>query len=117
MASFTRTHGDFKPVLNLDTGSYTSGAINLPTSAATVNPAGPKLDFFTVTLANVATDGDVAKATVDAIQGKATIAIMEFTDAGTDTLAIAVYPTGAWTTGTLDTATGGTTSASATFTN
>ena len=61
MASFTRTHGDFKPVLNLDTGSYTSGAINLPTSAATVNPAGPKLDFFTVTLANVATDGTVAK--------------------------------------------------------
>ena len=42
---------------------------------------------------------------------------MEFTDTGTDTLAIAVYPTEAWTTATLDTATGGTTSASATFTN
>ena len=117
MASFTRTHGDFKPVLHLDTASYTSGAINLPTSAATVNPAGPKLDFFTIALATVATDGDVAKACIDSIQTKATIAIMEFTDTGTDTLAIAVYPTEAWTTATLDTATGGTTSASATFTN
>ena len=117
MASFTRTHGDFKPVLNLDTGSYTSGAINLPTSAATVNPAGPKLDFFTIALATVATDGDVAKACIDSIQTKATIAIMEFTDTGTDTVAIAVYPTEAWTTATLDTATGGSTTATATFTN
>ncbi len=117
MASFTRTHGDFKPVLHLDTASYTSGAINLPTSAATVNPAGPKLDFFTIALASVATDGDVAKAAIDAIQTKATIAIMEFTDTGTDTLAIAVYPTEAWTTTTLDSIVGGTASATATFTN
>jgi len=41
----------------------------------------------------------------------------EVTDAATDTLAIAVYPAGAWTTGSLDTATGGTTSSGATFTN
>ena len=91
--------------------------LNSATSAATVNLAGPKLDFFTITLANVATSGAVLNATMLAIQTKATIAMYEVTDAATDTLAIAVYPTGAWTTGDLDTATGGSTAASATFTN
>jgi hypothetical protein len=117
MASTTRTHGDFKPVMNYDTASYTVGAVNAATSAATVQPQGPKLDFFTIALANVATSGAVLKGAMDAIQQLATVYIYEVTDASTDTLAIAVYPTGAWTTGTLDTATGGTTSNGATFTN
>ena len=41
----------------------------------------------------------------------------EVTDTGTDTIAFACYPTGAWNTTDLDTATGGTSSASATFSN
>ena len=41
----------------------------------------------------------------------------EVTNTGTDTIAFACYPTEAWTTATLDTATGGTTTATATFTN
>lgn len=117
MASFTRTHGDFKPVANFDGRDYTVGSVNAATSASTVQPQGPKLEFFTIALANVATDGDVLKATIDAIQQLATIYIYEVTDTSTDTLAVGVYPVGAWTTGTLDTATGGTTSNGATFTN
>lgn len=117
MAYTTRTHGDFKPLMNYDAPDYTVGAVNAATSAKTVQPQGPKLEYFTIALANVATDGTVLKATIDAIQQLATIYIYEVTDASTDTLAVAVYPVGAWTTGALDTATGGTTTASATFTN
>jgi len=119
----TPTNGTYQPVSNMDAGTTASspGAgwptpLNSATSGATVNLAGPKLDFFTITLASVATPS-VLNATMLAIQTKATIAMYEVTDTTTDTLAIAVYPTGAWTTGDLDTATGGTTTASATFTN
>lgn len=123
MAEFTRVSGDFLPVLNVDADSYSNAGVNVSASALTVQPWGPKLDFFTITLATVQTNATVALQTVNAIQQLATIAIYEFTDAGTDTLAVAVYPTGAWTTSTLttavDAATGGSSSiaASATFTN
>ena len=123
MAGFTRANGDFQSVVNYDARSYTVGTVNETDSGLTIQPAGPKLDFFTITLANVAANGTVALQAVNAIQQLATIAIYEFTDTGTDTLAVAVYPTGAWTTGTLataiDDATGGSSSvaASATFTN
>jgi len=117
MTYFTRSHGDFQPVSNMDAGSYAVGSVNASTSAATVQPQGPKLEFFTITLANLATDGSVLKATIDAIQQLATVYMYEVTDTTTDTLAVAVYPVGAWTTGTLNTATGGSTAYSATFTN
>ena len=117
MAYFTKSHGDFKQVANYDAPSYSLGSLNAVTSAVTVQPQGPKLEFFTIALANVATDGAVLKATIDAIQQLATIYMYEVTDTSTDTIAVAVYPVGAWTTGTLDTATGGTTSYTATFTN
>ncbi|CAB4138139.1 hypothetical protein UFOVP328_332 [uncultured Caudovirales phage] len=130
MAQFTRTNGDLKPVVvmdqgvaNVSTGAGWSSGANALVSGATVNPAGPKLDFFTVTLANIAANTTIANQAIQAIQQTATIAIYEFTDTGTDTLALALYPTGAYDTTTLatavDTATGGTSSvaASATFTN
>ena len=123
MAQFTRVNGDFLPLNNYDTGSYTNAGVNATSSAVTVQPQGPKLDFFTITLADVAANGTIALQTVQAIEQLATIHIYEFTDTGTDTLAVAVYPTAAWTTTTLaaavDAATGGTSSvaATATFTN
>jgi hypothetical protein len=123
MAQITRVNGDLQPVLRLDATGYTNSGVNALTSALTVQPQGPKLDFFTVTLANVAANTTIAAQTIQAVQQNATIAIYEFTDTGTDTLAVAVYPTGAYTTGTLatavDAATGGTSSvaATATFTN
>jgi hypothetical protein len=123
MAQITRVNGDLLPVLRLDATGYTNSGANALTSGLTVQPQGPKLDFFTITLANVAANTTIAAQTIQAIQQNATIAIYEFTDTGTDTLAVALYPTGAYTTGTLatvvDDATGGTSSvaATATFTN
>ena len=100
MAQFTRTNGDLQPVLWLDEPEYTNNGVNAVTSAATVQPQGPKLDFFTAT-ANGALTTTQVSACVQAIQQKATIAIYEYTDTSNDTFAFAVYPTGAWTTAAL----------------
>lgn len=101
MAQFTKVNGDFKQVLNLDSPAYTNTGVNAITSAVTVQPQGPKLDFFTITgngtqvLDNIAT-------VFQSVQQLATIYIYEYTNATDDNLAIAVYPVGAWTTTTLD---------------
>ena len=129
MATVTRTSGDFKPVMNQDTASYTFTAINAVTSGASVNVQGPKLDFGTVTFTGIATptNADILIA-METIQQKATVAIYEFTEVGgtTDTLGLAIYPTGAWdftNGGDLDVALTAalgyavTTAATATFTN
>ncbi len=123
MAQFTRVSGDFKQLNNYEAGSYTNSGVNAVTSAVTVQPQGPKLDFFTVTLADVAANTTIALQTIQCVQQLATIHLYEFTDTGTDTLGLAVYPSGAWTTTSLatavDAATGGTSTvtATATFTN
>lgn len=123
MAQFTRTHGDFQPVLWLDQPDYTTGAVNAVSSGLTVQPQGPKLDFFTIELAGVAANTTIASQVIQTVEQLATIHIYEFTDTTTDTLALAVYPTGGWSTATLaaavDAATGGssTVTATATFTN
>lgn len=129
MAQFTKVSGDFKQVLNLDSPAYTNSGLNAVTSAVTVQPQGPKLEFGTVTFTGVATPtgADIATA-IQTIQQLATVYIYEFTEVGdnTDTLAVAVYPVGAWdfaNGSTLDaaltTALGYavTTAATATFTN
>lgn len=129
MAQFTRTHGDFQPVMNYDAGSYTVGAVNAITSGATVQPQGPKLAFGTVTFTGAATPSgaDILTA-INTIQQLATVYMYEFTEVGdnTDTLALAVYPVGAWdfaNGGSLDVALTAalgyavTTAATATFTN
>lgn len=104
MTQFTRTNGDYKPVMNFDTPVYTAGAVNAVTSAATVQPQGPKLDFFTITAsASTAFSTTQVNIMIQTIQQLATIYIYEFTTAGPDKLAVAIYPTGAWTTTTLDT--------------
>lgn len=104
MAQFTKTSGDFLPVINYDSPAYTNSGVNAVTSAATVQPQGPKLDFFTVTAASgTGFSTTQVNLMVQAIQQLATIYIYEYTDAGTDTFAFAAYPTGAWTTATLDT--------------
>lgn len=96
MAQVTRVHGDFQPVMNVDAGAYTTGAVNAITSGATVNPMGPKLDFATITFTGTGTTGAQIKATIDTIQQLATVYMYEFTSTTNDTLAIAFYPTGAW---------------------
>jgi len=103
MAQFTKTNGDLLPVINYDSPSYTNSGANAVTSAATVQPQGPKLDFFTVTATGALT-GTQVNLIIQATQQLATVYLYEYTDDTNDTLAMAVYPTGAWTTGTLDTA-------------
>lgn len=120
MAQFTRTHGDYQPVMNYDAPEYQVGAVNAITSAATVQPQGPKLDFFTVTFTGSVTTTQI-NAAFETIQQLATVYMYEYTDTTDDTLAVAVYPTGAWTTTSLDAALtaaveGCTVAASATFT-
>jgi hypothetical protein len=106
MAYITQVNGNFQPVVNLDSGTvaaspgagWNSGA-NTVTSGATVNAAGPKLDFGTVTFTGNATvSGSSLAIAIQTIQTKATIAIYEFTtnSSNTATLAVATYPTAAW---------------------
>ena len=123
MAQFTRVNGDLKPVMWLDQPDYTNSGVNAVSSALTVQPQGPKLDFFTIELADVAANTTIASQVIQTVEQLATIHIYEFTDTTTDTLALAVYPTGAWNTTSLaaavDAATGGTSTvtAEATFTH
>ena len=105
MSQFTKTNGDFKPVINVDSPAYTNTGANTVTSGATVQPQGPKLDFFTVTASgSTALTGTQVSLIIQATQQLATVYMYEFTTAGPDTLAMAVYPTGAWTTATLNAA-------------
>ena len=104
MAEFTRVSGDFKPLMNYDAAEYTNTGANAVTSGATVQPQGPKLDFFTVTFDGTGTTGAQVKTALETIQQLATIHMYEFTTATNDTLAVALYPAGAWTDVTLDTA-------------
>lgn len=126
MAYFDRTHGDNQPVMNYDTPEYTVGAVNAVTSGATVQPQGPKLDFGTIT-ANGHITGTQVSTIIQTLQQLATVYLYEFTTGGSnDTLAVAVYPTGAWdfsNGGSVDVAVSAalgdtcTTAATATFTN
>lgn len=130
MAQFTRANGDFLPVQNYDAPDYTNSGVNAITSAATVQPQGPKLQFGTITFTGAATpSGTDLLTTINTLQQLATIYMYEFTEVGanTDTLAVAMYPVGAWdftnATGSVDVALTAalgysvTTAATATFTN
>jgi hypothetical protein len=136
MAQFTRTSGDFQPVVVMDQGvaasspgaGYNTG-INTVVSGASVNVAGPKLDFGTVTFTGNATVSGASLAiAIQTIQQQATIAMYEFTtnSSNTATLALATFPTGGidyTNAGELDVALTAalgyavTTAATATFTN
>ena len=97
MAQFTKVNGDYLPVLHLDSPAYTNAGLNAVTSAATVQPQGPKLDFFTIEAASTgAFSGAQVNTIIQTIQQLATVYMYEYTDGGPDTVAVAVYPTGAW---------------------
>jgi hypothetical protein len=99
MAQFTRTNGDFKPVMNMDSPAYTNTGVNAVTSAASVQPQGPKLEFFTIVAASTSAFSTTqVNVIVQTVQQKATIYMYEFTTAGPDTIAFAVYPVGVWAT-------------------
>ena len=105
MAQFTKVNGDLLPVLHLDAAAYTNSGANAVSSGSSVQPQGPKLAFFTVTASgSSALTGTQANVIIQATQQLATVYMYEFTTAGPDTLAMAVYPYGAWTSTTLQTA-------------
>lgn len=103
MAQFTKVHGDYQPVVVLDqgvansAGAGWSNGLNAVVSGATVQPQGPKLDYFTISAAST-TGFSAAQVNtiIQTIQQLAVVYIYEYTDTTTDTLAVAVYPTGAW---------------------
>lgn len=103
MAGFTRVSGDYKPVANFDAPTYTNTGVNEVTSAATVQPQGPKLEFFTVTGTGALSLAQI-NVIIQTTQQLATVYIYEYTDAANDTLAMAVYPVAAWTAATLEAA-------------
>lgn len=96
MAGFTRANGDFKQVAVYDAPTYTNSGVNAVTSGVTVQPQGPKLEFLTVTFTGTGTTGAQIDATIKTIQQLATVYLYEFTTDTNDTLAIAMYPVGAW---------------------
>lgn len=107
MTQFTRTNGDFLPVAVYDaaTGNayVNSGNINAVSTANTVQPQGPQLQFFTLA-GNAGTLGTYSTNVFAAIEQLSTVMIYEYTDTTDDTIAVALYPAAAWTTTTLDAA-------------
>ena len=107
MAYTTRVHGDFLPVMNFDSANYTVDVVNAVANAATVQPQGPKLNFFTVEGANLEPSTETANIALifQTVQQLATIHMYEWTDTGSNgTIGLSVYPAGAWTAATLETA-------------
>jgi hypothetical protein len=103
MAQFSKVNGDLLPVLHLDEPDYTNSGANAVMSGTPVQPQGPKLDFFTVTGTGALT-GTQVSLIIQATQQLATVYMYEYTDTTNDTIAMAVYPTGAWTATALDAA-------------
>lgn len=108
MAYTNKVHGDFKPVSNFDSREYAVGSLNDVASGVTVQPQGPKLNFFTVDGANIdngSTESGNIALIIQTAQQLATVHAYEWTDNGSNgTIALALYPAGAWTASSLQTA-------------
>ena len=109
MAGFSRVSGDLKGVAVFDVPAYTNTGVNTLTSGVTVQPQGPKLNFFTVSDANlepVSSDaGTAATIVMQTITQLSTVHMYEYTDAGSNgTIALAIYPTAGQTAASLQTA-------------
>jgi hypothetical protein len=101
MAQFTKVNGDFQGVINYDSFSYTNNGLNALSANLAVQPQGPKLDFFTVTATGALSGANVASI-IQAVEQLATVHIYEYVDDTNDSVALAIYPVGAWTTTTLN---------------
>jgi hypothetical protein len=109
MAGFPRINGDLQGVAVFDVATYTNSGANTIVSGVTVQPQGPKLNFFTVSDANlepVSSDtGTATNIIIQTIEQLSTIHMYEYTDAGANgTLAVAIYPTAGQTAASLQTA-------------
>ena len=119
MAILTRANGDLLQVANFDAPTYTNSGVDA-VGAGVVQPQGPKLDFFTVTATGALTGAQVTTV-LKTIAQLATVHIYEYVNDTNDSVAVAIYPTGAWVAADIDTAltdagvTGTTTTDGATF--
>jgi hypothetical protein len=119
MAVFNPFNGDAQPVFALDiqNGSQTG---NIGSTAALVQPQGPKLDFFAVVVQNTSDQAidlrdqlgnysgggtvfnpGLVQIINENIQQTATIAMYQVEGAAAGQISYALYPTGAYTAATL----------------
>lgn len=119
MAYFPPFNGDAQPVFALDINNGPQTG-NIGSTDALVQMAGPKLDFFKILVkdgsaaavdlrdqlgsytSGVFTPGVVVQLNQD-IQKTATIAMYQVEGDSTGQMSVAVYPSGAYTAGTLQT--------------
>ena len=118
MAILFRPNGDADPVFALDIANGAqSGNLATVGANALVQMAGPKLDYFALIVENASnqavdlrnelgnvTDPGVVQTINQTIQTNATIAFYQVQNSTTGQISYGLYPTGAWTTATLDTA-------------
>jgi hypothetical protein len=107
MAIFTKTNGTTQPVFAADTfNGAIAGTANVA-AGGSVQMAGPKLDFFSLTANSALSASGVANANgylnnvLQAIQQTTTIAMYQVTPTDAAVLNIAVYPAGAANTATI----------------
>lgn len=95
MAFITPVNGDAQPVFAIDVRSPVAAGAS--TAATPVNPAGPKLDFFTVTAnTTVAGQQDVQEYVanvIQAVQQTCTVAMYQVDGVQ---ISFGVFPTGAF---------------------
>jgi len=117
MATLFRPNGDADPVFALDiSNGAQSGNLATVGANALVQMAGPKLDFFAVVVENASnqaidlrnelgniTDPGVVQTINQTIQQTATISFYQVQNSTTGQISYGLYPSGAYTTTTLDT--------------
>ena len=118
MAILFRPNGDADPVFALDIANGAqSGNLATVGANALVQMQGPKLDYFALIVENGSnqaidlrnelgnvTDPGVVQTINQTVQTQATIAFYQVQNSTTGQISYGLYPTGAWTTSTLDTA-------------
>jgi hypothetical protein len=111
MAEITRVHGSAFGVVHNDRGAAGSGAIS---ADETVILNGPQLDFFKIIVKDVSGNiedlrneldpGEGVEAILRKIADKATIEMYQVEGDTSGQISVAVYPAGAYTASTLQTA-------------
>lgn len=103
MAGFARVNGDLQPVAVYDAPVYNNSAVNSVTSEATVQPQGPKLQFFTVTASGAFT-GTQVNTIIQTVTQLSTVHMYEYVNDTNDSVALAVYPVAGWAAADITTA-------------
>jgi len=96
MAYITPVNGDAQPVFALDTRNGPIPAAT-QTTGSPVQPAGPKLDFFSFTSnANLALQSGVQEYVSNVLQALQQTCTVAMYQVDTTQISVAVYPTGAF---------------------